>query len=1244
MSLRLTVACLPLLALAFPGISLGAGYKALKREELFRLSDGFSALPRCEVKGETEFLEEDDANVLLAKGEVEIAVRRDFVLPYSVAACVKLSPRRWTAGRSVLACGLDEKARYEIELLPSPGHIDIRVLHNGRNLWGPSTYKYREGRGANSLRYHVRLDPKQLLQKLEGMEKGLAGRQEEWKEWGLGIRGEFFEESAVAGIKKLIVENDVQPLPHQRWTQFRVDVTREAVRMFVDSRFVGEVVEPAAPAQGVSLRLARETRLRSLEIARLRQQPDEFLTVDAAGHYNARSELAAAMPPGVLVVKGIPFVTGEGQNTLNCIDVGKSGPLETGFGKGFMHSPFESASGLIRHPARSVALIPKGWYTKLYLLAYSERKLGAEPVVSFRFFRSQRTGTIIDYTCSVPYADERPKRGTVSSIRAPSSDGAEGWLHIVEVPLEPCLTQSYLEKDYFRSLQFEITKGLHFTRGYPDPWNYISVPAGPPSSVKIVGMTFRRSPLEMIVTTDEVGHFVVQPEKPYLNVLLRNGSPDERRVTLTVDAEDAHGERVRATHKLKLPGECSLAKRLLLPLRKYGIFRLNVTARNGDLTLTKRTSLGYLPPDTRRAGWGDSAFGVWCWGAGVGGYSYPTNSEETMRLIWKLGGRWALNPADPKIAEKYGITNAWGWLMRKFDFDKVPKEKWEEELKKAMLEGLKNSYRHQDLFLVFGEANLGLKQTYALPGPYYGEPDYELNEKEQAKFERFFQQVSLYGKVLKQLKKEHPKHKNVKLTFGNTSPNFHIEFLKRGLPPEYIDVFGIDIPYFERMPERQPRAVEGSQLLYLQDYRKKAGLEHIPIMGTEDMYYPGCPGSLSQREQADYYARGHLLKFAMGVTREASVAMVFSTSGPYGRGHYGATGFFEVAPEGGGDGNPRESAVAYATMTRVLDAAKFVKHLPTGSTSTFCLGFSRKLTKEEVLVLWTIHGKRPVRIHLATDLEARVTDQWGNTSPISAKDKVLEVSVSSSPVYVLGVRLAQVEEVRAGPPTYTARPSVGYAMLDDFETPWRKLDERDLGYEENCFDLPKFKGEMSAETVTSFDGSKAFEVALQKPPKERKLAPWYTMFVPPKPIPVPGRPTKIGVYVKGNSGWGRIIPQVTDAKGEVWTFIGPKDAWNADDIRSQSSVNFDGWKYMEMELPNTLPNRWPGPALAFWENDKGDRVVDYPLSLTKIYIEQYTHNYYVNEIVPVPEAVLTLDRFVCTYDDPYADWHLTKGW
>lgn len=1221
---------------------LASGYRKVKVEAVSTLAGDFAELANWDVRGEHVIFGEHWGPELAAKKALTLSYQHTLPTSYAVTGWVKFAPTERAKGEISLSC-----EGYELKLQHTRGVVHITTLANGYNVWGDATYKYREGRAPRSLRYHLKLDPEHLKKKLMGMRKALDGRTKEWETWGLGIRGEFMEERFLLGIEKLLGESNIQPAPNERWTQLAMDVAPDVVRMWVDGRLVAEAKDPLRSSGGIILRMPAQARLRSLEVKGQPDSADEFLTLYLAGHHNRSEEPLESLPQGLIRVKRIPFLISRGGHRHNCIDVGRSRPMESGFAKGFMGSPFNAASGLLRNPVRPVLLIPKGWYSHLYLLAFAERELDAEPVVSFRFFRSERTGTIIDYSCQVPYRDERARGKVVASVKLDTPKGPTSWLHVVEVALEPCLMQSYVEKGYFRSFQIEITKGLRFTRGYPDPWNYVSVPGGKTSCVRIAGLTFRRSPLEMVVTTDEVGHIVVEPERPYVNVLLRNRSDRAERITLDIRADDTYGQSKKVQLELEVPEACSLTKRCLLPLEKYGFYKLTVTAQNKNLNLVKKTTLGYLPPDTRRAGWGDSAFGIWGWGAGVGNYAYPVDSEETMRLIWKLGGRWTLNPPDPKIAKKYGITNAWSFLLHRFDFDKIPPEKWEEELKKAMLANLKSSretFPDQDIFLLFGEANLGIKHTYGLPGRYYGEPDCELDEKGKAKFERYFRKASLYGKVLKQIREEHKEFRHVKIAFGNTSPSFHIEFLKNGFPAEYIDIFGIDIPYFERMPERQPRSVEASQLLILHDYQKEAKCEQIPICGTEDMYYPGCPGSLSQREQADYFVRCHLLKFAMGVTREVSVGMVFTTSGPYGRGHYGATGLFEVSPEGGGDGNPRESAVAYATMTRVLDAAKFEKWFPTGSLTTYCLAFSRKFTKDEVLALWTIHGTRPVSIHLDGDAPVQVTDQWGNTHAALARNDVIQVDVTSSPIYVIGLKTGQIKEVKVGAPIHSCKPAEGYALLEDFDSTWSAVAERDTGYEENCFDLPKFKGEMTASLAKSFDGGKAFRIVLEKPKKERKLAPWYTAYVPPKPIPMPGGPTKIGLWAKGNSGWGRIIPQLTDAKGEIWTFIGPKDAWNADDIRSQSSINFDGWKYMEMELPNTLPNLWPGPALAFWKNEKGDRVVDYPLSLTKLFIEQYTHTYYVNTILPVPAPKLTIDKIVCTYDDPYRDWHLMKGW
>jgi len=1209
------------------------------------LAGDFGGLAGCRVEGKRRVVQEGGRSELLAESDLRIACQPPVALPYRVSMRVRLPGKRGPSAKVLLTASAGPKGGYQVELLPWGDWIDVRASANGTKLWARSTYRFGEGHGNESVRYRLRLDPKELAAKLARMEDGLKGIAKEWEEWGLGTRGEVFASREIRGLGEVIRANEAEPTAAERSTQVAMDVSANAVRMWVDGRLVGEVREPPLPSSELAMELSAGAALENFEATPWPQGLEEFVPLDLSGYCNRVAPRGAARPAGLVRVDGVPLLLAGGPAGKDEIDVGRSAPLETGFGRGFLGSEFEAASGLTRHPSRIVLQVPKGWFHELCLLAYADREPDTEPVVSFRFFRGERTGTVVDYACTVPYSDG-PGTGRSAAIKLRGPGGKDFFLHLVRVPLEPMLMQHWLEKDFVRNLQIEVTRGLRFTRGYPDPGEYHVVAGGRKSCVRILGMTFRQSPLEMLVTPDEVGGLTVEPGRPHLNIQVRNRLAEPRRASLEIDTEDPYATKKQVSDGLEIPPRAVVIKRYPLPLEKYGLHRVRVALSGDGVNLRKETTLGHLPPDTRRASWNDSFFGLWTWGGGADGYAYPIRPEETLRLVWKLGGRWALSVESPAMGRHYGITRSWSFLPS-INFDQVPRDQWEVELRRRMLEELRaqrKEFPAQEIYLLFGEANLGLKQTFALPGRYYGEPDYVLNEKEQAKFDRLFERAVVTGKVLKAIKQEHPEFKNVKATFGNTSPSFHIAFLKRGLPRECIDAFGIDIPYFERMPERQPRAVEASQLLYLHDFRKESGCADIPVYGTEDMYYPGCPGSLSQRQQADYYVRCHLLKMALGVAREVSVGMVFATAGPYGKTHYGSTGLFEVAPEGGGDGNPRQSAVAYATMTRILDGPKYLRYFPTGSLSTFCLALARQRGAGDVLALWTLEGKREVSISLAVDAAVQVTDAMGNSRAVSSADKVLKVEATSSPVWVEGLKAAQITGVAAGEAVYDARPAERHTLLEDFDAPWRAAEARDVSYAENNFDLPRFPAAMASSPAPGFDGGKALQIVLPKPEKERKLAPWYAAFVPPKPIAIPGRPTQLGLYVKGNSGWGRVIPQVTDAKGELWTFVGPKDEWNSDDVFSQSSVNFDGWKYIQIDLPGNLPNGWPGPAMAFWKNEKGDRTVDYPLRLTKLIVEQRTHVYYVNEILPVPDCSLVLDKIVCEYGDPYQQLHLTKGW
>ena len=612
-----------------------------------------------------------------------------------------------------------------------------------------------------------------------------------------------------------------------------------------------------------------------------------------------------------------------------------------------------------------------------------------------------------------------------------------------------------------------------------------------------------------------------------------------------------------------------------------------------------------------------------------------------MRLVAKLGGRWSLS-VEPALGKHYGITRALvvpaghhGHQVRQLACDQ-----WETQLHQKMLEELQAQHKefpNQDIYLLFGEANLGLKQTFALPGRYYGEPEYVMNEKEEAKFNRIFEQAVVTGKVLKAIKQEHPEFKHIKATFGNTSPSFHIEFLKRGLPRECIEAFGIDIPYFERMPERQPRAVEASQLWHLYEFRKQSGCEDIPIYGTEDMFYPGQPGSLSQREQADYYVRCHLLKMALGVARGFG-GHDLRDLGPLRQDALRGDGLLRGRA---GRGRRRQPPAGRRRL-RHHDPPSRRRQVPQAPPRRLALhvlpGLQVKIRPGRRA--GPVDHPRAAQVAPALDRDAavRVTDAMGNTLTAASAGSVLALKVDSAAV-------GRRADGRAGQRRAGRRAGLRRAACRALRRARRF--PRALACGSGTAGI--LRGEQFRFAAIPRGHADLAGCRLRRRPghagrprqaaEGQETGPLVRGLHAAAADRAARQAEKIGLYVKGHSGWGRVIPQLTDAKGELWTFVGPKDEWNSDDIYSQSSVNFDGWKYMEMPLPTNLPNGWPGPAMGFWKNEKGDRIVDYPLRLTKLIVEQRTHVYYVNEDRAGAGRHAVVGKTACSHEDPYQPWH-----
>jgi hypothetical protein len=167
--------------------------------------------------------------------------------------------------------------------------------------------------------------------------------------------------------------------------------------------------------------------------------------------------------------------------------------------------------------------------------------------------------------------------------------------------------------------------------------------------------------------------------------------------------------------------------------------------------------------------------------------------------------------------------------------------------------------------------------------------------------------------------------------------------------------------------------------------------------------------------------------------------------------------------------------------------------------------------------------------------------------------------------------------------------------------------------------------------------------------------PMYGAIVHERGIELPGEPTEIGVWVNGNSGFGSVIYELTDAAGQTWTSIGapatdplphwldrvvpaelkdkftaPKrNDWNSEDVFGLAKFNFDGWRYVAFPLPGQYDGDTPGsaglhwPANSQWRWDK-DGVVHYPLTLKRVIVEFPEKALHVRTYAPPPRAEVYL--------------------
>jgi len=398
------------------------------------------------------------------------------------------------------------------------------------------------------------------------------------------------------------------------------------------------------------------------------------------------------------------------------------------------------------------------------------------------------------------------------------------------------------------------------------------------------------------------------------------------------------------------------------------------------------------------------------------------------------------------------------------------------------------------------------------------------------------------------------------------------------------------------------------------------------VRGTE-------PGNLRLATQAQYYVRDALQALAFRAPH-INIGNVHDVGDAYYYSRWGSGGYLTRYPLL----TPKPSFAAMATLTQVLDQAEFVRYLSTGSPTPtlYCMQF--KKGDGFVYALWLPRGNRPVTLRFAKDTEVTHTSMVGKQQKLKTKLRSIHLTVSASPCYIatpVPLSFIEFSPTQCEPPPKVMRVVDSLTRLDN----WTVAQEPEPELERH-FDLPRLPGKIDRRLVADPQKKQVLELTLQPEPD---IAPPYARYIvleATDPQPIPGAPTAIGVWVKGNSCWGRVFWEFEDARGQRFLSVGaPCGGWSVGDWRALTFINFDGWNYLSVKLPFLYESGFAGPTLNNWKPMPTESPVEgnvwtvaYPIKLTRLVVALRDHVVHLADMISVPDRSVRLKDLSVSYE------------
>ena len=706
-------------------------------------------------------------------------------------------------------------------------------------------------------------------------------------------------------------------------------------------------------------------------------------------------------------------------------------------------------------------------------------------------------------------------------------------------------------------------------------WDARRIPTDDRSAAHIFGVTLERAPATLRLTPRQPGNVFHGDEVPELGATVTAREAGTYRIEWQVT--DIDGNRVQQDGQtLELAAGASAERVISLKQPQVGHYGLTIALRDAQqrTILSHAAAFALLPPDTREAGL-DSPYSVWWFG---GAHLTTRDLAQAGPLHLKAGLRRtvARNYSEAEMAPFKMTAATLGWNFRLADLDDF-------EAARARVytqtTNMLARYPSCNNALIFHESHANV-----MPDELAGiEPTF--TDAQRAANERKARLGNLVGAFYRE------RFPQVKLMVGNTSGTAKIiaDLLRFGFDPRYADYIGIETPGQTFMPE----AISEHNLMAAWLAREVARLRghEIPVTGCYEFTYR-ADRFIGARRQAEYYARDILLSHAYGFDHIGPGVLDDAGSSYYNT-LWGCSGLVQRSPLL----YPKPSYVAVATATRVLDKATCRRIVPTGSLTVYALEFARDRREPDLVYgLWTTRGRAGLRFTFDEAAETELVDLYGRSRRVATgPGHTLTVEAGPAAAYVIvrrpvrSIAIASRDFSDDDPPaTFTPAD----AMADTAK--WDLIADYSL-----AGDYCK-RGRFEMRGVNDPERGPCMELELKPDASLPARVAEYTVLRLRQPVPLAGEPHTIGLWVKGNSNWGKLFFEVEDADGRLWRCDGGYNDWPAD-----LAVNFDGWRFLKFFIDETrspVRNYSPGRQ---WRSSGGGRQPRYPLHLTGLYVTMY---------------------------------------